>query len=138
VTLGWCCGIIVYSTLTLRAYLATGEIPLVLAGLAFTSVVLAGLLAVGSKWGLLLQVLGLIPGVVLFPLTLVAIILLGYMTRPETVSYFDQRVEGPRWDHATSWFKGEWPWLVALGLAGGVCVLFMGVLAQMLRRFPNL
>lgn len=88
----------------------------------------------GSKWGLLIQVFVLVPTLVLFPLTLVAIILLGYMARAETVSYFKRRPEGPRWDLAPNWKKSEWPWLLTLGFVSTLSFLLFFALDRVLPR----
>jgi hypothetical protein len=102
----------------------------------------AGTIAVlvhqGSIWGWRIQLVALILGLLAFPLTFVSVMLLGYMTRPETVSYFRQRSDGPRWDTPRTWRKGEWPWL--LGLAAGVALsaFFLAVMLALLRTHPNL
>ena len=134
----WACGVVLFAVLTVQGYGSTGHVLPVPASVTVVCAVVAVLVAKGSKWGLLLQVLVLLPSLLLFPFTFVAIMLLGYLTRPETVSYFEQRVGGPRWDVVESWSKGEWPWLVGLVVATVLCVVFSGVLLGLLRSRPNM
>jgi hypothetical protein len=134
VTIAWAAGIAIFSALGARSLLAGGDLPPATLPLTALSMVMTLLFVRGSKWALLIQVFVLLPTLVLLPLTPVAIILLGYMTRPETVSYFKRRPEGPRWDLAPTWKQSEWPWLWALGVVSALSLFLLIALDRVLPR----
>lgn len=130
----WAGGILFFPALGLRSLLAGADLPPLTVPLTLAGLIMTLLLAKGSQWALPLQILLLLPTLLFFPFTLAAIILLGYMTRPETVSYFKGRVEGPRWDSARTWTRSEWPWLFALGFVFALCVVLLAALDRILPR----
>jgi hypothetical protein len=138
VLVAWCVGAGAAALRALRIYLETGRVLSFLVAVCVVSLAIALLMVNKRGVALPLQLLVLIPSLFVFPFTFVAVWLLGYLTRPETVSYFKQRPDGPRWDTAETWRRGEGPWLVALGLTTGLFLLFLELLLAMLRAYPNL
>jgi len=134
----WAAAAVFFGLPTFRAYVAGNGLPAFSATVALVTAAIAILLARGSSWGWGLQLFVLVPVLLVFPFTFIAVMLLGYMTRPETVSYFKGRTDGPRWDSSRAWSKGEWPWLVGLGAATALFAFFWAVMSALLRTHPNL
>jgi len=82
--------------LTIRSCVTGHGLLRVPAILALVTATVTILLGRGSAWGPGIQLVILVPGLVAFPFAFVAVILLGYMTRAETVSPPETRDKTPR------------------------------------------
>lgn len=113
----WLVAAVLFSVLAIKTYFETGVI---LPGGILVSVI-SGLLAyglwTGRPWARILQVIVFVPMMCVMPVGFAAIILLGYMTRPETKGYFVPLPGGPTWEARGRWTRSEWPWIASAAAA---------------------
>lgn len=118
----WLLGLVFFPLMGFRAYAATGVLPTGSIPLTVISAVIAYGLWVGQRWARILLVVVLVPMMCVMPLGLAAFLVIAYLRRRETRSYFAPAPGSPTWEAASNWSASEWPWILAV-----IAALVLGV-----------
>lgn len=121
----WLSGVVLFPALGLRAYAEYGVLPPGSLPLTAISALMSYSLWTARPWARVLQMILLVPMSCVPPYAFAAILLLGYMNRPETRRYFVPGRAGRSWNDAVGWSGSEWPWVAGIlaALVMGVCLL---------------
>lgn len=129
----WLLGLVFFPWVGFRAYAATGALPSGSIPLTVISAVIAYGLWAGLRWARILLMVLLVPMMCLMPLGFAAFLLIAYLRRQETRSYFAPAPGGPTWQAAPTWSASEWPWILAVLAAlilGGYLLAAMAPLSR--------
>jgi len=121
----WLLGLAFFPVMGLRAYEVTGLLPPGSIPATVISAVIAYGLWSGVGWARILLMVVLVPMMCLMPIGFAAFLVIAYLRRPETRSYFAPLPGAPTWQAAPTWSTSEWPWILAIvaALLGGLYLL---------------